>query len=113
MKKFFVLLNYAGGVALLAGLVMRMFLPHVYAYVYMCGAVVFAITQFLLRPRHDGLVLRRLVAQQQLAGLLLVGAGVLMFTHYNNEWIVILFCGTLMELYSAFRISHEMNKLDE
>ena len=113
MKKFFVLLNYAGAVALLAGLVMRMFLPHVYAYVYMCGAVAFAITQFLLRPRHDGLVLRRLVAQQQLAGLLLVGAGVLMFTHYNNEWIVILFCGTLMELYSAFRISHEMNKLDE
>ena len=113
MKKFFVLLNYAGAVALLAGLVMRMFLLHVYAYVYICGAVLFAVTQFLLRPRHDGLVLRRLVAQQQLAGLLLVGAGVLMFTHYSNEWIVILFCGTLMELYSAFRISHEMNKLGE
>lgn len=113
MKKIFVLLNYAGAAVLLAGLVMRMFLPHVYAYVYICGAVLFAVTQFLLRPRHDGLVLRRLVAQQQLAGLLLVGAGVLMFTHYSNEWIVILFCGTLMELYSVFRISHEIDKLED
>ena len=113
MKKIFVLLNYAGATVLLAGLVMRMFLPYVYAYVYICGAVLFAVTQFLLRPRHDGLVLRRLVAQQQLAGLLLVGAGVLMFTHYSNEWIVILFCGTLMELYSVFRISHEIDKLED
>ena len=113
MKRFFLLLNYVGAFALLVGLVMRMFLPEYYAVVYICGAALFAVTQFLLRPRHDGLVLRRLVAQQQLAGLLLVGAGVLMFTHYSNEWIVILFCGTLMELYSAFRISHEMNKLGE
>jgi hypothetical protein len=53
------------------------------------------------------------VAQQQLAGLFLIGAGVLMFTHYNNEWIAILLCGALMELYTVFRISNEVGKLED
>ena len=112
MKRFFLLLNYVGALALLAGLVLRMFLPAYYAVVYICGAVLFAVTQFLLRPRYDGLVMRRLVAQQQLAGMLLIGAGVLMFTHYNNEWILILLCATVMELYTVFRLSHEEKKLN-
>ncbi len=112
MKKFFVILNYFGAIALLMGLVMRMFLPEAYAVVYICGATIFAVTQFLLRPRLDGVVVRRLVAQQQLAGILLIAAGVLMFTHYNNEWIVILLCGTLMELYTVFRLSHEIDKVN-
>lgn len=30
-------MNYVGAIALLVGLVMRMFLPEVYAYVYICG----------------------------------------------------------------------------
>ena len=112
MKRFFLLLNYVGALALLVGLVLRMFLPGYYAVVYICGAVLFAVTQFLLRPRYDGLVMRRLVAQQQLAGMLLIGAGVLMFTHYNNEWILILLCATVMELYTVFRLSHEEKKLN-
>ncbi len=113
MKKLIEYLNYIGALALLAGLVMRVLLPEVYSIVYLSGAVVFAVTQFLLRPRCEGLVMRRLVSQQQLAGLFLVGAGVLMFTHYNNEWIVILLCGALMELYCVFRLSHEINKLED
>ncbi|MBO5865050.1 MAG: hypothetical protein J6Q73_03250 [Bacteroidaceae bacterium] len=112
MKKFFLFLNYVGAIALLSGLVMRMFLPDLHATVYICGAVIFAVTQFLLRPRCGGVVIGRLVAQQQLAGLFLVGSGVLMFTHFNNEWIAVLLCGTLMELYTVFRISHEMGKLE-
>ena len=113
MKRFFLLLNYVGALALLAGLVLRMFLPAYYAVVYICGAVLFAVTQFLLRPRYDGLVMRRLVAQQQLAGMLLIGAGVLMFTHYSNEWILILLCATMIEVYTVFRLSHEEKKLDK
>ena len=112
MKRVFVFLNYIGALVLLAGLVLRMFLPDVYAMVYICGAVLFAVTQFLLRPRYEGLVIRRLVSQQQLAGMLLVGAGVLMFTHHNNEWIAILLCGALIELYSVYRLSYEIDKLE-
>ena len=110
MKKFFVILNYAGAVALLVGLVLRMFRPDIYAHVYISGASVFAVTQFLLRPRGKGVSIRRLVMQQQLAGLLLVGAGVLMFTHYSNEWIAVVLCGALVELYTVFRLSHELEK---
>ena len=113
MKRFFLLLNYVGALALLAGLVLRMFLPAYFAVVYICGAVLFAVTQFLLRPRYDGLVMRRLVAQQQLAGMLLIGAGVLMFTHYSNEWILILLCASIIEVYTVFRLSHEEKKLDK
>ena len=112
MKKVIVLLNYIGALALLAGLVLRMFLPDIYAMVYMCGAVLFAVTQFLLRPRYEGMTIRRLVSQQQLAGMFLVGAGVLMFTHHNNEWIAILLCGALMELYCVYRLSYEIDKLE-
>ena len=113
MKKYIVLLNYVSALALLAGLVMRVLLPEIYSIVYLSGAVVFAVTQFLLRPRYEGLVIRRLVAQLQLASLFLVGAGVLMFTHYNNEWIAILLCGALMELYCVFRLSHEISKYED
>lgn len=112
MKRIFILLNYIGALALLAGLVLRMFLPEIYAMVYICGAVLFAVSQFLLRPRYEVLVIRCLVSQQQLAGMLLVGAGVLMFTHNNNEWIAILLCGALMELYSVYRLSYEIDKLE-
>ncbi len=113
MKRFFLLFNYAGAFALMAGLVMRMLAPEYYAVVYICGAVLFAVTQFLLRPRCESVVMRRLVAQQQLAGLLMVGAGVLMFTHYNNEWMVILLCATLIEVYTVFRLSHEETEINK
>jgi hypothetical protein len=111
VKRFIVVLNCIGAIALLSGLVMRMLLPEYYAVVYISGAVLFALTQFLLRPAHKGVVIQRLVAQQQLAGLLLIAAGVLMFTHYSNEWIAILLCGTLIELYTVFRISREIDRL--
>ena len=113
MKRFFLLFNYAGAFALMAGLVMRMLAPEYYAVVYICGAVLFAVTQFLLRPRCESVVMRRLVAQQQLAGLLMVGAGVLMFTHYNNEGMVILLCATLIEVYTVFRLSHEETEINK
>ena len=110
MKRFFLLLNYVGALALLAGLVLRMFLPAYFAVVYICGAVLFAVTQFLLRPKGCSVALRRLVMQQQLAGILFVAAGVLMFTHTRNEWMVVLTCGALTELYTAFRIPQEQEK---
>lgn len=45
--------------------------------------------------------------------MLLIGAGVLMFTHYSNEWILILLCATIIEVYTVFRLSHEEKKLDK
>lgn len=113
MKRFLSILYYIGACALLLGAALRAFLPQHYCYFYAFGAVLFAVTQFILRPRYNKLVLRRLVMQQQLAGLFFLVAAVLMFTHYHNEWLVFLFCGALMELYTSFRISAELKKGDD
>ncbi len=101
---------YAGAITLLLGAASRIALPQIYCYIYMVGAVLFALAQFFLRPDFKGLTLRRLVWQQQLAGLFFIAAGVLMFTNVRNEWIVVLSCGAIIELYTSFRISHELKK---
>ena len=103
-------LYYVAAIAVLAGAASRLFLPEIYSYIYSAGAVLFAITQFILRPRHKHRNVRRLVIQQQIGALFLIGAAVLMFTHHNNEWIAIMFCGALIELYTAYRIPSEMEK---
>ena len=110
LVKFF---NFAGAALLLFGAVSRLFLQDIYSYIYIVGAVLFAVTQFLLRPRGKSVALRRLVIQQQLAGILFIAAGVLMFTHTRNEWMVVLTCGALTELYTAFRIPQEEEKEDK
>lgn len=110
MKKVIQFLFYVSAIVLLVGAASRLFLPDIYSYIYLPAAVVFAITQFLLRVKHDDFTVRRLVVQQQLGGLMLVAAGVLMFTHTNNEWMAIMLCGAFIELYTAFRIPNEIEK---
>lgn len=99
-----------GGIALLIGAVFKIVFPLYASYIYLLGAILFAVMQFLGRERGEGLALRRLVFQQQLGGIALIAAGVLMFTHVRNEWIVALFIGALFELYTAFRIPQEFKK---
>lgn len=108
--KIIKLMYIIGAILLLFGTVSRLFLQDIYSYIYMAGAVIFAICQFLLRPKNCSTTLRRLVIQQQLAGILFIAAGVLMFTHTRNEWMVVLTCGALTELYTAFRIPQEQEK---
>ena len=106
VKHFYII----GAALLLIGAASRLFLQDIYSYIYMAGAVIFAIAQFLSRPKGKSVALRRLVIQQQLAGILFIAAGVLMFTHTHNEWMVVLTCGALTELYTAFRIPQEEEK---
>ena len=103
-------LYYIAAMAVVIGAASRLLLPELYAYIYAAGVVVFAITQFILRPRHKSSTVRRLVTQQQIGALFLVGAGVLMLTHSNNEWMAIMLCGALIELYTAYRIPAEIEK---
>lgn len=103
-------INSLSWVALLCGAVGRMFYPREAAWVFLISASLLAVTQFFLRVRGGDAVLKRLVVQQIVAGCVLVGAGVLMFTHTRNEWIVAMFVGTLLQLYTAFRIPQEVEK---
>lgn len=97
-------------VALLCGAAGRLFFWSEAPYLYVVSAIVLAVSQFFLRERGGDFVLRRLVVQQLLGALVLVVAGVLMFTHTRNEWMVAMFIGALLQLYTAYRIPQELEK---
>lgn len=110
MNKITKFLHMVGALMVLAGAVLRISQPTYAAYIFIVGAIIFAIMQFLLRCRSNSSVVRRLVWQQQLGGLALIGAGVLMLTHTRNEWIVVMFIGAIIELFTAYRIPQELDK---
>jgi drug/metabolite transporter (DMT)-like permease len=80
-------------------------------YIYTVGAVLFAYVQVMM-GRYDGknLIIRRLRRQQIIGAILLVFAGVLMFTSKRNEWIVCLTIAAVLQLYTAYRIPSELEK---
>lgn len=104
------MLNFMSWIALIIAAFGRMFVPEMAAWVFLVAALILAVTQFLLRVRGGNFVLKRLVLLQQISGIVLVAAGVLMFTHTRNEWIVAMFVGALLQLYTVFRIPQEMDK---
>lgn len=99
-----------GALLLLVGAVLKMSYGDVASYVYTFGATLFAIMQYINRVRGGSFALRRLVTMQMIGSFALVAAGVLMFTHHRNEWMVAMSIGALLELYTAFRIPGEMEK---
>lgn len=108
--KFWSLTNKIAWIVLLVGAAGKLFFWAEASYVYTVAAVVLALSQFMLREKEGGFVVRRLVMQQQIGGLALVAAGVMMFTMVRNEWMVAMFIGALLELYTAYRIPQELNK---
>ncbi len=104
------ILAMLGAILLLVGAILKMLFGDVASYIYTVGAALFAVMQFMGRVRGSNFAVRRLVTMQTIGSFALVAAGVLMFTHHRNEWIVAMTIGALLELYTVFRISHEMNK---
>lgn len=110
MNKLISALFAVGAVMTLAGAVTFMS-GWLYApYVYTIGATLFALAQINTFYRGENKNLRRLYRQQLLGAFFLVLAGALMFFSDQNEWILMLTVGAIMELYSSFRISHEEKK---
>ena len=108
--KILALINKLSWVALLLGAAGKMAFSKEASYIYIVAALLLAVTQFLLRERDTDFVIRRLVLQQQLGAIALIVSGVLMFTHVRNEWIVAMFIGAIIELYTAYRIPQELKK---
>ena len=104
------ILPMLGAILLPVGAILKMSFGDVASYIYTVGAALFAVMQFMGRVRGGNFAVRRLVTMQTIGSFALVAAGVLMFTHHRNEWIVAMTIGALLELYTVFRISHEMNK---
>jgi len=104
------ILAMLGATLLLVGAVLKMSYGDVASYVYTLGATLFAVMQYLGRERGGNFAVRRLVTMQTIGSFALVTAGVLMFTHHRNEWMVAMTIGALLELYTVFRIPSEMGK---
>lgn len=103
-------MQMVGAVLLLVGAVLQITRWELSSYLYTLGAVLFAYVQVMCRYEGKNLIVRRLRRQQIIGAVLLVFAGVLMFTSKRNEWIVCLTIAAVLELYTAWRIPSELEK---
>mgnify|MGYP003439673219 FL=1 len=100
-----------GALLVLVGAMLQITRWELSPYIYTVGAVLFAYVQVMM-GRYDGknLIIRRLRRQQIIGAILLVFAGVLMFTSKRNEWIVCLTIAAVLQLYTAYRIPSDLEK---
>ncbi|MDR3117974.1 MAG: hypothetical protein LBU44_00890 [Mediterranea sp.] len=110
MNKIIYTLCVVGGITLLGGLVAYISGWAPAPYVYTIGACLFALAQINSPAGTANGNIKRLRRQQILGALFLVAAGALMLFMHNNEWIVALTIGSLVQLYTAFRIPKEEKK---
>lgn len=110
MKKLCDILTIVGGLTLVVGAMLVITRWPAAPWIYLAGAVLFAVMLFIGRYRGDNFIVKRLQRQQLLGALFFIVAGVLMLTLHHNEWIVALLIATLFLLYPAFRMPRELEK---
>ena len=103
-------ISVVGAVLVLCGAALQVTRLQLAPYLYLVGAVMFAVVQIASGYEGDNVVIRRLRRQQVIGAVLMVAAGVLMLTMRHNEWIACLTISAILELYTVFRISHEEEK---
>lgn len=96
-----------------------------FPYVYAIGAIGYASMQLLQRYEGRNFTIRRLRRFMILSDILLLLTGVLMFAsqdnalgldrliylqYVNNNWVVILLVAAVLQLYTTYRISNELEK---
>lgn len=115
------ILYMTGGILLLVGAAMPLMPVPMWAAVavFSVGAVLFSSMQVLARYEGDSFVIKRLRRQQLVGAAMLIVAAVLMAGEWqrwqycrHGEWKVALCIGAVLELYSVFRISSELEKKD-
>lgn len=117
MTKIETYLMNLGGVFVLLGAAAYIFEPVVSTYIYIVGALLFGGIQVKNGYQGPNLIIRRLRRQLIFASLLFILTGVLMITntyHWiycrHNEWVICLTIAAILQLYSTFRIEHELKK---
>lgn len=107
---------------------MQMIVP----WFFLIGAILFVAMQRMQVVTTDKLTLRRLFSIQFLSGISLIIAGLLMVENYyhfvqplvvsdintyftylqvvHNNWVVFMLIGAMLQMYTAHRISSELNK---
>lgn len=117
MRRLRDLLFQLGGLLLVAGAALPLFHVRAGAVAFALGALLYAPLQLADRPAGRSLTLRRLYRQRQLSDLLLLVAAALLVAQAWNagpfrrgEWMIVLSICVVVQLYSVFRIDHELNK---
>ena len=110
---------------MVAGAAAGLFRWSYFPFVYAMGAVGYASMQLLQRYEGRNFVIRRLRRVMILSDVLLLFTGVLMFAsqdnalgldryvylqYVNNNWVVILLVAAILQLYTTYRISSELEK---
>ena len=97
-------------------------------WIFLAGAVMFSTVQAMQNHGDEGLVVRRLLRIQGLAGLLFIVSGILLadtnygffrslfvnytdyLTYVYNKWVITLLIAAVLEVYTVHRIDHELSK---
>ena len=106
-----------GLVLMLVGIAVFVAFPTISMYVYGVGTLMFALMRVKAEYLGNDFVLVRLRRQQLFACCMFVLTLVLMSMQLNNwgpfrrrEWVVALTIACILELYTSFRIPHELGK---
>lgn len=110
MAKLKTTLYIVGAILVLAGASTKLFFGEISSYLYCVGAILFAATQICDGYTGKNFSIKRLRRQQIFGALFLLVAGATMFLSRHNEWIVFLTIAAILELYTVFRISAELDK---
>lgn len=115
----------AGALLMVAGAVLSVFRWPWFPYVYAAGAVGFVSMQMLQRYEGRSMVIRRLRRIMLLSDVLLLVTAVLMFAGQDNplgigwidylvyvkgKWVVVLLVAAILQLYTVYRIGHELDR---
>ena len=111
-----------------AGCYAFMFMQKVACWIYLLGAVLFALMQASQTYEGDNFTIKRLKRIMSLADFLFILSGMLMvdsayqllrdaFTDYTsylslvyNKWVLLLLVAAILEMYTMHRISSELKK---
>jgi hypothetical protein len=114
-----------GALLMLAGAVAGLFRWQWFPYIYAVGAVCFASMQMLQRYEGSNFTIRRLRRIMLLSDVLFLFTAVLMFAnrgnalgldwlyylnYVKNNWVVLLLLAAILQLYTTYRISSELEK---
>ena len=114
-----------GALLMVVGAVMGLFKLSWFPFVYAVGAIGFASMQMLQRYEGRNLTIKRLRGIMVLSDVLFLFTAVLMFAnqgnalgldwiyylnYIKNNWVVLLLLAAILQLYTTYRIDHELEK---
>ena len=114
-----------GALLMVVGAVAGIFKWYYFPYVYALGAIGYTSMQMLQRYEGRDFTIRRLRRVMVFSDVLLLLTAVFMFSsqdnslgldriiylqYVNNNWVVVLLVAAILQLYTTYRISSELEK---